>query len=188
MPNLHQLALDALGARLECDIPELRDRVCVGQADWGHELEFPHATIVPLKRSYEPHQADIVRSASTDRAVANVGSHEGAVLLTIGTRTSGARGDLEQRVFDVFLSDELRPGVVLVDFQCDAGIHRASFTLEDDDWRDQGASDQEFYSQITLEGTHPAIAVYRQVHTIDKVQVDLDTGGPIETTVIQEPP
>ena len=73
--------------------------------------------------------------------------------------------------------------------QCgDAGIHRASFTLEDDDWRDQGASDQEFYSQITLEGTHPAIAVYRQVHTIDEVQVDLDTGGTIETTVIQESP
>lgn len=185
MGSIRKEALRALAEAFACEIPNLRDRICVGQADPGHRLEFPHLVIDPVRWSYEPDQARIYANPAPDRVVLERGSHEGEIQIRIGASTTGEREDLEQRVIDVFLGTELRPGILLSDFEMEElGVVRCSWELDDDEWNDESAGDQEFYSTIGVLGTVPALRT-DVAPTIEQVDVELDSGAEsTETRII----
>jgi hypothetical protein len=185
MASIRKEALRAFSEVFACAIPALRDRICVGQSDPGHRLEFPHLVIDPIRWTYDPDQARVYSVPAPDRVVLERGSHEGTIKVRIGASTTGEREELEQRVLDVFLGTELRPGIILTDFELEElGVVRCSWELDDDEWMDDEAGDQQFYSSISVSGTIPALRT-DVAPTIEEIDVELDTGEPItETTII----
>lgn len=168
-------ALNHLRDAIVCAIPELRNRVCVGQRDAGGDLGFPHMVLDPIRWKYEPHQADEVFDPAPDRVVVNVGYHEGTVQIRIGAKNAYERMELEQKVLDVFLSPALSPGVLVTPvLTCPAlGEFVASWVLDNDEWDDRQAFSQQYYSQVVCTGVVPALVTRGSSHTIEDLRLGL---------------
>ena len=164
-------ALRGLKARIECKVPELVGAICVGQADSAEDLVFPSLNIDPVRWRYNPHQAQDVRDAAPDRIVSNVGYHNATIQLRINAKNSYERADLEQKVLDLFLSNELRPGILLTNIvSCpDLADFVAAWEFDEDEWEDGGAFSNQFESVLAINGVIPALVTYGSVHTIEQL-------------------
>lgn len=190
----------ALAAFIECAVPELRDRVCVGQAEAGHELELPSlAIIAPSRWRYSPEQADDVHSPDSARAVFDTGRHLATIQLRLGAATTGERYELEAKVLALFLgggavddvNGELHPGVLRTPVTTlpEYGTWMACWELDDEEWDDEKAFDQEFYSVIVVEGVVPALVIKQGVYPLRELRTsvtDLDTGAEIAASTLTE--
>lgn len=179
-------ALWGLERAITCAVPELKDSVCVGQSGSEHNLEFPSLSIDVFRWKYEPNQAQERYSPSDGLLVVQVGNHKADVQLRVGAGTKYQRALLEQKILNIFLSSELSPGVLTTrPTQCeDLGPFFCSWTLEDDQWGDEKAFDAEYYSEMTVEATIPALVTRSGVYTIH----DLQVGVKAETEEIEEKP
>lgn len=169
-------ALAGLARAIMCAIPELRDRVCVGQADAGHAMTFPSLTIVPRGAwKFYPDQAEEVFEPSPNCVVMNVGTHQATLDVRLGAATLYQRYALEQKLVDLFLSTPLRPGVLLTQITAceNLGPFVAAWEYEDDEWRDEKAFSQEFYSEIAITGTIPALVTRAGAYRIESLRLGL---------------
>jgi hypothetical protein len=182
-------ALRKLGKAIECAIPELTGKICYGQAAANHTLEFPSLVIDPRRWKYHPDQAAEVFEPSPNTVVMNVGRHEADIEIRVGHKTLFQRYELEQKLLDLFLGTPGHPGILLTQITaCEAlGQWLAAWELEADEWRDERAFDQQFYSLIAITGIIPALVTRREVHTIEQLQLGLDLSGPDSTLPITSP-
>ncbi len=177
-------ALYGLERAITCAVPELKDKVCVGQSGSEHNLAFPSLSIDVFRWKYEPNQAQERYTPSEGLLVVQVGNHRADVQLRVGAATKYERALLEQKILNIFLSSELAPGVLITHpTQCeDLGPFFCSWTLEDDQWGDEKAFDAEYYSEMTVEATIPALVTRSGVYTV----FDLQVGVKAETAEIEE--
>jgi len=179
-------ALRKLGKAITCAIPELEGRICFGQAAPNHTLDFPSIAIDPRRWKYFPDQASEQFEPSPSAVVMNVGRHEADIEIRIGHKTLFQRYELEQKVLDLFLGTPGHPGILLTQITaCEAlGHWTAAWELEADEWQDERAFDQQFYSLIAVTGIIPALVTRREVHTIEQLQLGLDLSGQDSTLPI----
>ena len=171
-------ALAALADAIACDVAGLAGAICVGQADPGHEIDFPSLALKPIRWTYFPHQADEAFDPAPDRVVMNVGYWEGDVQLILGARTAYRRYELEQQIIDLFLSTPLQPGILntpVLACRDKLGPFLASWQLEADSWQNEAAFDQQFYSTIVVTGVLPALVTRKHSYTIEQLQLGLAT-------------
>lgn len=165
-----------LGELIVCSIPELTDRVVIGQADAGRTQGWPSLVIDPRRMAYHPDQAEEVFEPSPGAVVMNVGRHEGPVQLRLGAATPFERYELEQRVLDLFLETPLHPGVLFsqVTACANLGPFTAAWELDEDEWGDEKAFSQEFYSDMTVLGIIPALVTRREAYTIQQLLLGIN--------------
>lgn len=177
-------ALRGLEQAIVCAIPELEGKICLGQAEAGHTLGFPSLVMDPRRWTYFPDQAEEVFEPSPDAVVMNVGRHEADIEIRIGAATHHKRMELEQKIIDLFLSTPCHPGVLFATItRCEAlGPWLAAWELDADEWRDERAYDQEFYSHVTVKGIIPALVTHRGVYTIEQLQLGLDVTATPDST------
>jgi len=165
-------AMNALVAAIVCEVTELRDRVCIGQADPGHDLGFPHMSLTPIRWKYSMHQAEEVFDPAPDRVVMDVGYHTSIVKIEIGATSSYQRMELEQKVTDVFLGQVMSPGIINTPvLTCsELGEFIASWMYDEDEWVNRQAFDQQFYSSMAIDGVVPALVTRGSSHTIEELR------------------
>lgn len=167
-------AITQLAKAIGLVLPELAGRICLGQADPRKPLAFPSLAIDPVRWVYHPDQALEVFE-STHAVVINVGRHQGDVQLIVGAATLAERWTMEQTLIDLFLSTPLHPGILITPVTaCEhLGPFKAVWELESDEWRDERAFSQAFYSQLMLTATLPALVTRHETYTIDQLQLGL---------------
>ncbi len=168
-------ALRRLEELIVCAIPELDGKVCVGQAPSGKDLTFPNLSLDPVRMKYFPDQALESFEPNQNTVVMNVGRHEGLLQIRIGAATLTKRYELEQAMMDLFLSTPLHPGVLFSQVtSCPSlGPFTAAWELDEDEWRDEKAFNNQFYSEITCLGIIPALVTRRDAFTIEQLQLGL---------------
>lgn len=168
-------ALRALEIAIECAIPALKGKICVGQAPVGHRLEYPSLSIDPVRWKYAPDQAQETVEIARDRVVMNVGRHTATIQIEIVAADLSQRYELEQKVIDLFLSTPLHPGVLLTPVSaCPAlGTFIAAWEYDEDEWIDVAAHDGKFISRIIFDGIIPALVTRGEAYTIEQLQLGL---------------
>ena len=172
-------ALKYLADLLKAAIPELEGKICVGQAMPNHDLAFPSLAIVPVGRwRFIPDQDgdDTGVSPLPDRVVMNVGRHDVTIQLQLACATQDQRYELEQQIERFFLGTELHPGVVFGAVNAcedDVGEFVASFMLDDSEWQDGKAFQQQSWSYIDVLASIPALVTRAGVYTMNEIQLGL---------------
>jgi hypothetical protein len=182
-------AFRELAARIEAAVPDLAGKVTIGQAPSDTEPTYPTLIIVPGLLKYEPAQElehATIGDAADGVVVFNVGSHAGPVQLRILATTVEERYTLEQQVLDMFLAEELRPGVVIVSVTTcpELGDWLAAFALDTDQWIDSATVEQ-LESSIMVNTTIPALvtrtAVYEASELVLGTTADFATAFDTDT-------
>lgn len=165
-------ALRALADVIGAEIPDFLE-ICAGPAPVGQLLVFPSLAINPGKYLYHPDQALEQHDPGPGKVVMNVGRFQGSVELRIFSENRNQRAELEQRVVNFFLGRVGAPGVrVTVVSACpELGDWVASWELEDFEWRDEQAFDNNWQSAITVTSTLPALVTRCDAYTIDQLQL-----------------
>lgn len=189
-------ALTRLQELIECEVKELKGKICSGPSGRDHRLKFPSLSITTRRFNYLPNQADssnyVTGSdylASGKGGVFNVGDWQGTVELRLGAKTPSVRYDLENKIEQIFLGgrhfidsrypladsdDCLRPGVVLIDVP-ECSNARIAYELEDDTWNNEKVFSNQWYSIMRVRATLPALVCKPLVHTMDNIRVKLDS-------------
>lgn len=170
MSVLRIRALEVLAECIAEEVPELAGHICAGPAEPNHKLEFPSLAIIPVRYFYQPEQAKEWRCPTHSDLVIEVGKHEARVVLRLGAATHRERVIIEQKVLDVFLSQPLRPGVI-VNQVADCFDAVVAWELEDEEWEDERAFDQKWYSDINVLGQIPALVCRPGSYTIEQLQL-----------------
>lgn len=185
-------ALEALGLVIAAAVPALAGKVRVGQAPSSVDQTYPTLTIIPANLKFEPHgeaEHATIGDPAAGNVVFNVGVHEGPIQLRIVASTIGERYELEQRVLDVFLKQELRAGILIVPVTTtpDLSTWIAAFELDSDQWIDTEAFDRKLESIIIANGVIPALVARTDVYEIDELVLgltpDFDTAFTTSTMV-----
>jgi len=153
-------ALRVLAQTIGGRIPELADSICPWPTPPNHKLKFPSLAIIPVSWTYYPDQAEEVAfDPDPDTALMNVGRHEAIIQLRLAHASPVPRAVLEEKILDIFLSTPFHPGVLLtpVDAVPRRGEWNAAWELDDTEWHDENAFDQEFWSFIAITGIIPAL-------------------------------
>jgi len=175
-------ALRGLLRAIKCAVPELEARICPGQAPPDKERVWPHLNVDLGRLRYAPDQASDHHDPGGDRLVVNVGHHQGPALLRLGAQTLGQRYELEQKLLDLFLSQDA-PGILITPITSapELGTWVVEWMLDDDEWQDDRAFDRQFFSVITLTVTIPALVTRCGVHTINDLRLGLADLGAVAT-------
>lgn len=132
--------------------------ICPWPVPPQHKLKFPSLGIVPVRWKYNPHQAVMTQARTPEGVVNNLGHHEALIQLRLVGSNPIQRADYEEKIINAFTDEEnLRPGVLIceVDSIAELGTWRAAWTLEEEEWQDERAFDNEFWSIISLTGVLP---------------------------------
>lgn len=170
-------ALAALAALIQLRIPELQDRVCIGQPPPGHMEHVPNLAIEPTRWTYEPQQADEGITLPGNVVVCNVGDHYCSCVISIVANTPRDRARIEQRVLDLFTGSKHprtgmpMPGVLVFAITACPTLGRwvCSFDLESDEWNNSLALDRLYESRIVVAAKIPALCIERPVYTINEL-------------------
>lgn len=185
-------ALKALKAMIETAVPALVGKVKVSQAAPGVEQTYPTLTIMPGTWRYEPYgeaEQATIGDPADGNVVFNVGAHSAPVQLRIVAATIGERMALEQEVTNLFMSQELRAGILVVPVtSCpDLSDWIAAFEYESDQWIDADAFDRKLESLIIVNGCIPALVARTEVYEINDLALgltpDFDTAFTTDTMV-----
>lgn len=176
-------ALRELERRIVCAIPELTGQVCLGQQAAGKVDTYPSLSIDPIRWRYQPDQADDHHAPAPDRLIVNVGRHESTVQLRLVCATPVQRTEIEQKLLDLFLEEPLHPGVLITYvLPCpEYGEFVAAWELEEDEWADDRAFDNQFASLIVCTGVIPALVTRRDAYRISDLRLglgDIDSEAP----------
>lgn len=168
-------AMAALSCALAEAVPDLEGRICIGIGPPGHKLAFPSLAIDPVRFTYRPYQAAELPTASPNSVAMDVGIHEVMCQLRITAANAQQRYELEQAVTDLFLSQPMRPGVLvtplsgcylLSDFQ-------ATWIFDDSEWGNGMAFEQVYESTITVLGEIPALVTRAAAWPVEHIQLGL---------------
>ena len=166
-------ALRGLAAALATVLPGIP--IEVGQIAPAKRLSYPSVAIVPTKWRYWPEQEDTQRDDLPSSIVVNVGRHETTVQLMVAAATPQKRAELEQTIFDLFLGTELHPGVLLTQVTSITalGSFTAAWELEADEWRDEMAFSDQWWTMVEVTGIIPALVTRGSVYTIDHLRLGI---------------
>ena len=168
-------ALKSLSAKIQCDIPELSGRICVGQSTSGHKQGYPSLAIDPVRFRYSPDQARVVAEPSPDLAVLRVGRFEGTVQMRLTAASLFDRASIEQKILNIFLGDrDGGPGVLMsraVSCRDTYGDIDCAWELDSDEWQDEKAFDQTYRSFIVINAVIPALATRAGVYRVNQLLV-----------------
>lgn len=184
--------LQRLADLIQCEIKELKGHVCAGPASRDHKLTFPSLALIPQAFTFEPWQQDefdYVRDRFYDvppkTTAFVVGKWDGVIEFKLGEKTPFKRYELEAKLEELFLgtttgTDPLyrdpyfdqRPGILLIDVPECYGA-RCALMLEGDQWENELAFANEWYSTLRVSVEMPAIITKRPVHSIDTLQFAL---------------
>lgn len=165
----------ALREAIVAAVPKLEGKILVGQGSPNQDSPWPHLCIDAGRLRYEPDQAAEGFEPSADTLVVNVGRFEGPLLLKLGAKTLGERYQLEQELLDLFLGQELRPGVLVTPvLTCpELGEFVAAWMLDDAEWQDELAFDRVFMSQVTVTATIPALVTRHSTFRLTDLRLGL---------------
>lgn len=176
MAILRLEALTALAKHIACEIPELPfEKICIGQQDPNHPLEFPHLTIKPIRWNFNPRQAEEVFVPTFDRVVMNVGNWECETQWILGTKTVFERFKLEEKLWQLLMVREGAPGVLVLPVTAcpDLGRFVTSWELETDAWENEAAFDIQFYTTLDITGVIPVLITRQSAFTIEDLRLGI---------------
>lgn len=163
--------MDRFIAILEEQVPELIGHICkMGEPHLARV--WPNLQIIPIRFTYHPMQEFAHKNLGVSRAVFDVGRHQGTVQLRLGATTPAERWELEDKILNVFLQEEGRPGVLVTTIE---QVHDAvvAWELEEDAWDNEKVFAKEFYSTLTVRVQIPALFVREGVYTIEAIRLSL---------------
>ncbi len=172
MSVLRLKALDKLQECIEEAIPELVGRICAGPSEANHRLTFPSLSITPISFKYQPNQAKPHHNATHSTVIMEVGKHEADVQLRVGASTHRERVILEDKILQLFLEQELAPGILVTPI-ADCWDAHVVWELEDEEWEDEKAFDSKWYTTISITGQIPALVTRKDAYTIEQLQLGL---------------
>jgi len=197
MSKLKKAMADTLATYMRNNLPpSLGIKVGVMASQWEEPTEFPSVRILPGKFTFMPWQANEVDDSLDDVNVLEIGTMEGTVQIRISAKTSQERDEVEDAVANLFLSDELRPGVLPLQTPAVTlgGIATAyqapvSFTMEDAEFHDEMVFSKKRYTFMDLNAYYPAL-VARRVATIEELVLaftdDLGSTAPEESVLVHD--
>lgn len=166
-------AFRALAKAIEDGVPDLAGKV----APWTPQTAAarPILTIIPVSRRYLPDQAEEVHDAGPSTVILDVGNFETLVQMRLEHDTPEERAEVEEKILALFLEREGGPGVLVTPVLSapQFGTFIASWELEDDEWTDDLAFNNEYESLITLTGHIPALITRRGAYRIRDLQLGL---------------
>ena len=151
-------------------VPELEGHICAGHAEANHKLEWPNLSLVPVSWRFHPDQdGEVYTDLGPGRAVYVVGRHEALIQMRLGARTMRERARLEHLVTQVFVSQHLRPGVLVVRIRdCQQAV--VAYEFDDTEWKDEAAFEREWYSIIEVVAQVPALVERGGYYTIEEIR------------------
>lgn len=191
--NIKRAVCNAVANYLAANVTGLAGKVTAGQVGPEQETQFPSATIEPSGFQFVPEDPDEVLE-ETDGSIQTVGEFQGLAELKLYATTRVMREEYEQRITDLFLSQQDSPGTLYVDTETltvsnVATLYSAQIKvrMESEDWEEEYTFENRRYSFIDLSFAYPAL-VRRAAVDIDSLQLALAglTGNPVETIEIQE--
>lgn len=167
-------ALKALGAVIEAAVPALVGRVKIGQQPAGVEQIYPTLTLELGTLKYQPfdeYEHATIGDPSDGNVVFNVGEWGGPLLMRLVATTVGERYELEDKITNVFLAQELRRGVRVVQVTANPELSNwlAAFELESTQWVDSEAFDRKLGSLLVMNAQLPALVTRAGVYEIDEL-------------------
>ena len=183
--------LEILACYIQDAIPELRCKVIAGPAEAPQKLQFPHLSITAIRYKFFPDQEELWHEQpTTSCAVLRVGRHEGFVQLRLGATTHRKRAYLEQKLLDLFLVQQGRPGILVTQIP-DCFDATVAWELEGDEWENEKAFDKSWFSILTVTVQVPALVTRPGVYSIEELRVGLteDLDSPVDlipTSAIEE--
>lgn len=178
MAVLRYEAFKALETAIETFAPELVGKIVIAWAPPEKAACYPALAIIPTKWKYFPDQESEHFMDETETTVVyNVGRHEAIVQLRLQATTPYERMAIQQKLIDMFLSQEGRPGVLVTsiseattpeirDWFC-------SWELEADEWRSEKAFSNQLWSVCEINATLPALVTRAGVYTIDSLRLGI---------------
>ncbi len=174
---------DALASYISAQVPAFAGAVFPIFADEEELAHFPSVALVPQRLVFNPWQQDELNDTTDDTLVQSFGDFEGELEMRVYAKSAEEREQLGQAIFDLFFIDELRPGILTLStgslalpvlgaspprtFSFSA---LASFTIEEDAWREEMVFSKKRFDFITLGVVVPQV-VARQVEEIDTLTV-----------------
>lgn len=184
MAVLRTYALSKFAECLGNRIPELKGKISGGPCEAPKARVWPHLNIWPIRFTYYPDQAAEHVELGATRMLMNVGRHEGTVQLRLGAATHLQRMELEQKVLDVFLGQVGRPGIIVIPVpECHDAI--VAWELDDDEWVNELAFANKWFSIMTVRVQIPALVVRESVYELSDLRVSLTED--LETDVADIP-
>jgi hypothetical protein len=165
-------AIRALRNHITCRVPELVGKVCAGPAESPKLRTFPHLSITPVRFSYWPNQMEVHKHLGAAAALMDVGRFEGLIQLRLGAQTTDRRAYLAEKITNLFLETEGRPGILLTTIE-DCHDMTVAWELGDDEWQDEQAFAKKWFSILTVTAQIPALVKKDGVFTIEDLRLSL---------------
>jgi hypothetical protein len=184
--------MKSLAARIEAAVPELVGKVKTEQQPAGVEQVYPTLTITHGTLKFEPFgefEHATIGDPSLGNVVFNVGERSGPVQLRIVATTPGERMLLEQKVTNLFLSQERRAGILVCEVTAcpELGNWLAAFEYDSDQWINVDAFDRKLESLIIVNGILPALVARTAVYEIGDLVLGLTADFTTEFTSTMVP-
>jgi hypothetical protein len=171
-------ALKALTTVIEDAVPELVGKVKVAQAPPGEVQTYPTLSLIPGTWKYDPAQElehATIGDPDAGVVVFNVGSFSTPLQLRLMSATLGERWAIEQKLVDLFMNQEQRPGILVVPVTTcpDLSDWIAAFEYDSDQWLDAAAFDRKYESLVIVNAIVPALVVRTGVYEISDLVLGL---------------
>lgn len=166
-------ALEVMGDKIACAVPQLKGKVCAGQAKFPHQQDYPHVALVSTRARYFPEQAIVHSEPTASDAVFYLGRYDATVQIWLGAGNNSQRYELEDLVLTrVFFDDVERPGICLFNVP-DCQNARIAWELQTFEWEDERAFDNQWYSILTANVVLPLLVRKSGIYSITDLQVEL---------------
>lgn len=173
-------ALTALQTAIAAAVPELvgADKIVIAWAPPEKTACMPALAIIPTRWKYLPDQeCEHFMDPLTTSVVYDVGRHEATIQLRLVAATPGERMTIEQKLIDLFLSQEGRPGILVTTISAvttpEIRDWFCSWELEGDEWRSEKAFTNQLWSVCEITATLPALVTRAGVYTIDDLRLGI---------------
>jgi hypothetical protein len=180
-------AFQVLADYLASAIPELAGHICPFPAEPGHLLGSESLGIEPISFKYFPNQAQEMAEVSFDTSIERVGHHEVDCLLRLNAPTARRRAILASKITEVFLSQDLSPGVLTLPIPQVYDV-RVAWEFTREEWESERVFDKKWYSTLTILAQIPALVTRGGIFTIDQLQLAIyeDPSADLDTTITPE--
>lgn len=195
--NIKRIVCRAVASYLAANVTGLANKVSDRQPGPEKDTEFPSALVLPDSFTFQPEEPDEVywdEDNDDGKVVITVGEFTGQAELRLYAKTVPERELYEQRIMDLFLSQEGSPGTLFITtptltINGYVSLHSVEIKvrLESEEWQEEFSFEDRRYSFIDISFAYPAITT-RDAHTIESLQMAMAdlTGDPTETVEIQE--
>jgi len=176
-------AFEQLASVIGSMVPELAGNICAWPSEPTHRLGTTSLAINPTRFRYQAAQAGVLATPDYATQIEVVGQHQVDIELRLNAPTMRQRAILEDKVLQVFTSQELSPGILSFTMSgCWSAV--AAFQLSGEDWAGERVFDKKWYTTIDITGFIPALVTRGGVYTIEQLRLGLmhDATGELDAT------